>query len=102
MNLVDRKDMRVLYMVNGLIIIAELVDNEQGIIVRNAIAFAPNPKQGGMTVFTAFTFTDLNEEIRLEPGSFITMTEIGDGVMVTQYLDALKQAKTQQSGLVMP
>ena len=101
MDLVNRSDMRVLYMTNGLMYVVELVDaDKEKVQVKNAIAFMPN--QNGMAVFEAFSFTLLSEVVTINLTTLIAMTSVGDDVVSTQYLEALKQARQRQSGLVMP
>jgi hypothetical protein len=55
-----------------------------------------------MTLMEAFPFTDIDEVITLEPGSYIAITEVGDKRLLSTYEDAIKQIRAQKSGLILP
>jgi hypothetical protein len=97
------KDLKVIYMFNGLIMIAEKVDGHgQGLHVRQALALSPGQQQGVMSLMEAFPFTAMDEVITLEAGTFVTVSEIGEEKVRESYLDALTQIRAKKSGIVLP
>jgi len=96
-------NLKVLYMFNGLIVIAEVVETGvEGVKVRQALALTPGQQQGVMSLMEAFPFTDMNEVITLERGSFITMTNLADPKIGESYKDALTQIRSKKAGIVLP
>lgn len=97
------KDLKVIYMFNGLIMIAEKVKNDgQELHVRQALALAPGQQQGVMSLMEAFPFTSMDEVIQLEAGSYITCSEIGETKVKESYLDALTQIRSKKAGIILP
>lgn len=97
------KDLKVFYMFNGLIVIAERINNDMNALqVRQALALTPGQQPGVMSLMEAFPFTSMDEVITLERGSFITMTELADPKIGESYEDALTQIRAKKSGLVLP
>jgi hypothetical protein len=100
--MVMESSLKVIYMFNGLIYIGERVSNVQQVQVKNVVGLAPGGQEGNMTLMEAFPFTDIDEVITLEPGSYIAITEVGDKRLLSTYTDAMKQIRTQKSGLILP
>jgi hypothetical protein len=97
------KDLKVIYMFNGLIMIAEKVANAgHGLHVRQALALAPGQQQGVMSLMEAFPFTSMDEVIQLEAGSYITMSEVDENKVREAYLDALTQIRSKKAGIILP
>jgi hypothetical protein len=97
------KDLKVFYMFNGLIVIAERINNDLNALqVRQALALAPGQQQGVMSLMEAFPFTSMDEVITLERGSFITMTELADPKIADSYRDALTQIRAKKAGVILP
>jgi hypothetical protein len=96
------KDLKVIYMFNGLMYVGEKVDNDQQIQFKKVLAFAPGQKQGSMQLMPAFPFTDMDEAITLEHGSYIAITELDDKKVESTYMDAVTQISAQKSGLILP
>jgi hypothetical protein len=95
-------DLKVIYMFNGLIYIGERIQHDQQVQVKNVVGLAPGGQQGNMTLMEAFPFTDMDEVITLQPGSYIAITEVGDKRLLSTYEDAIKQIRGQKSGLILP
>jgi len=97
------KKLKVLYMFNGLMVVGELVEGKPNVKIKAALALVPNQQQpGNMQFMEAFPFTSLNDNVEIEPGSFIAMTDIEDDKLTKTYEDAVQRARAQKSGLVMP
>lgn len=97
------KDLKVFYMFNGLIMIAERINNDLNALqVKSALALAPGQQQGVMSLMEAFPFTSMDEVITLERGSFITMTELVDPKIADSYRDALTQIRAKKAGVILP
>jgi hypothetical protein len=97
------KELKVFYMFNGLIVIAERINNDQNALqVRQALALAPGQQKGVMSLMEAFPFTAMDEVITLERGSFITMTELADPKIAESYNDALTQIRGKKAGIILP
>jgi hypothetical protein len=50
----------------------------------------------------AFPFTDFDEEIILEDGSYVAMTNVGDQKIKEAYDNGVKAVIKQRSGLILP
>jgi len=96
------KDLKVIYMFNGLIFIVVRIADSQQVIVKNALALAPGKKPGETQFMEALPFTDMDEEVALQPGSYIAMTELTDKNLQTAYEGAVQQVRAQKSGLILP
>jgi len=96
------KDLKVIYMFNGLIFVVERISNQQQVVVKNALALAPGKEPGSTSFMQAFPFTDMDEEVALQPGSYIAMTELSDKNLEANYEDAITQVRAQKSGLILP
>lgn len=96
------KDLKVIYMFNGLIYIVEKVESNQNLEVKSVLALAPGNEEGNIRLMEAFPFTDINEVITFQPGSYVAITEIGDPRLVHAYENGIKQIRSQQSGLILP
>ena len=96
------KDLKVVYMINGLIYVGEKVESGQQLQMKKVLAFAPGHQQGSMQLMPAFPFTDLSESVTLEHGSYIAITELNDKKVESTYSDAVSQMSAQQSGIVLP
>lgn len=96
------KNLRVIYMLNGLITVAELVEGGSQPQIKSALALAPGQQPGQMQFMDAFPFTDPNESVTLQKGTFVTITNVGDRKLVSAYEDALTKMKAQKSGIVLP
>ena len=95
-------DLKVVYMLNGLIYVGQIVDGGQQIQFKRVLAFAPGQQQGSMSLMPAFPFTDLNEVVTLEHGSYIAVTELDDKQVEGTYRDAVEKISAQKSGLILP
>ena len=98
----SEKQLRVFYMFNGLIVVAELVSDGIEPQIKSALALAPGQQQGMMQFMEAFPFTDDNMAVKLQKGSFITYSELGDPQLATAYEDAMTKMKAQKSGIILP
>jgi hypothetical protein len=96
------KDLKVIYMLNGLIVIAEKIDNNQQVQVRQALALAPGQQKGVMAFMEAFPFTAMDEVITLERGSYIAMSELDDPNIKENYMNSLTTIRAKKSGLILP
>lgn len=95
--------LKVIYMFNGLITIAKMVSfNDGRPVVRECLAFVPGSQPGQTNLMEAFPFTDFDETITLQAGSFVTMTKLSDLQVIKAYEDGNKQVRAQRSGLVLP
>ena len=95
-------DIKVIYMINGLILVGErVIDTTPGLRVKRVIGLVPG-QEGKLQTIEAFPFTNLDEDITIEVGSFITMTELDDARLNAQYNNAIKKIREQKSGLVLP
>lgn len=94
--------LKVVYMLNGLIYVGQKVNNDQQFQFKRVLAFAPGQQQGSMNLMPAFPFTDMNEVVTLEPGSYIAITELDDDQVKATYNDAVSKISAQRSGLVLP
>jgi hypothetical protein len=89
-------------MFNGLMLVAEVIDTKPKVQIKSALALAPGQQQGQMQLMEAFPFTDLNEVVSLENGSFITITELADERLRSMYLDGIQKIRSQKAGIVLP
>ncbi len=99
----EEKQLKVIYMVNGLIIIAESVgaDEQARILIKKALGLVPGQQRGDMQFMEAFPFTDLDTPIAIENGSYIAVTDIEDQRLVNAYRDARTKLSAQKSGIVL-
>jgi hypothetical protein len=96
-------DLKVIYMVNGLILVGERVINQSpGLNVKRVVGLVPGQKQGQLQSIEAFPFTDLDEVITIEAGSYIAVTEVDDDRLKAEYNNAIKKIREQKSGLILP
>lgn len=93
---------KVLYMLNGLMIIGEVVEVEPNLKMKLALALVPGDQQGRSQFIEAFPFTAVTETVKIEPGSYIAITSIRDPKLLNAYEDAVKKVRAHQSGLIMP
>ena len=97
------KELRVIYLMNGLILIAERINEEHGgLQIRQALALTPGQQQGQMSLMEAFPFTAMDEAVTLERGSFITSTNLADPKIAESYENALTQIRSKKAGIVLP
>jgi len=94
-------DLKVVYMINGLILVGERMTDEQGVYMRRVIGLVPGG-QGKLQTIEAFPFTNIDEKIRIEAGSFIAITELDDVRLKSEYKNAIKKIREQKSGLILP
>ncbi len=98
-------NLKVIYMLNGMIIMAEVTQLDQGgVSIKRTLAFIPGDQQGHMNMMEAFPFTDLDEDITLETGAYIAMTHVDDhnGKIIAEYKKAIKSVRERKSGLILP
>ena len=97
------EDLRAIYMVNGLIYVAEMSQiqsNEGGINITRPLAFMP--QQGGkMAMMEAFPFSDINDSFHIETTSIVTIANVSDKNIKKQYTDSIKEIRGRQSGLIL-
>lgn len=99
----SESNLKVIYMVNGLMIIANIIDETSDELeIKSALALVPGQGEGHMQLIEPFPFTDLDEVITIEKGTFITITDISDKRVVAHYREALKQIRGKKSGLILP
>lgn len=97
------KELRVIYLMNGLILIAERVNADQsGLQIRQALALTPGQQQGHMSLMEAFPFSSMDEVVTLESGSFITSTNLADPKIAESYENALTQIRSKKAGIILP
>jgi hypothetical protein len=98
----SEKNLKVVYMINGLMVIGEVVPTNQKVSIKAALGLAPGNQQGQLSMMEAFPFTPLDAVVELEPGSFIAVTDVGDKKLIDTYQDAISHIRAQKSGLVLP
>ena len=96
-------NLRVIYMINGLILVGERVDGSHpGLRVVHTIGLVPGGEKGQLQTIEAFPFTDFDEEISIEAGSYIAETKLDDVRLKAEYNKAIKTIREQKSGLILP
>jgi hypothetical protein len=96
-------NLRVIYMINGLILVGERINGQHpGLRVNHTIGLVPGGKNGQLQTIEAFPFTDLDEEIAIEAGSYIAETKVDDDRLRAEYNKAIKTIREQKSGLILP
>jgi len=99
-------NLKVIYMISGMFIIGEIarIPNHPtgGMSIKRALALMPT--KDGMQLMEAFPFTDLDEEITLEHGSYTAITKIDDhgDQILKKYENGIRQVREQKSGLILP
>lgn len=94
------KNLKVIYMINGLIIVGEVIENKP-LKARSCIGIIPE-RNGNVRMMEAFPFSSLSEVIEFQAGSYIAATNLTDEKLEKGYEDALVQTRIQKAGLTMP